>query len=127
MQLINWLVAREVWMSVGRPVGRFVGWLVSQPVSTCLLVTHFILPWRKYFLNLSYCKHCRRRQWQILPRKSSRAAFLKLFQVGTTFISQDVLRTTLLLSPFKANCLRFSTIVCGTQFTFILFFLSFTD
>ena len=27
----------------------------------------------------------------------SRAAFLKLFQVGTTFISQNVLRTTLLL------------------------------
>jgi hypothetical protein len=45
--------------------------------------------------------------------------------VGTTFISQNVLRTTLLLSPLKANCLRFSTIVCDTQFTLILFILSF--
>jgi hypothetical protein len=33
------------------------------------------------------------------------------FQVGTTFISQNVLRSPLLLSPLKANCLRFSTIV----------------
>jgi hypothetical protein len=31
----------------------------------------------------------------------------------------------LLLSPLKANCLRFSTTVCDTQFTLILFFLSF--
>jgi hypothetical protein len=53
--------------------------------------------------------------------------FSNFFQVGTTFISQDVLRTTLLLSPLKANCLRFSTIVCDTQFTLILFFLSFMD
>jgi hypothetical protein len=45
--------------------------------------------------------------------------------VGTTFISQNVLRTPLLLSPFKANCLRFSTTVCDTQLTLILFFLSF--
>jgi hypothetical protein len=57
----------------------------------------------------------------------SSAAFPKLFQVGTTFISQNVLQTTLLLSPLKANCLRFSTIVCDTQFTLILFFLSFLD
>jgi hypothetical protein len=47
------------------------------------------------------------------------------FQVETTFISQNVLRTTLLLSPLKANCLRFSATVCDTQFTLILFFLSF--
>jgi hypothetical protein len=51
--------------------------------------------------------------------------FSNFFQVGTTFISQNVLRTTLLLSPLKANCLRFSTMVCDTQFTLILFFLSF--
>jgi hypothetical protein len=51
--------------------------------------------------------------------------FPNFFQVGTTFISQNVLRTTLLLSPFKANCLRFSTTVCDKQFTLILFFLSF--
>jgi hypothetical protein len=31
------------------------------------------------------------------------SAFLKLFQVGTTFISQNVLRTALLLSALKAN------------------------
>jgi hypothetical protein len=44
------------------------------------------------------------------------------FQGGTTFISQNVLRTALLLSPLKANCLRFSTTVCDTQFKLILFF-----
>jgi hypothetical protein len=49
--------------------------------------------------------------------------FSNYFQLGTTFISQNVLRTTLLLSSLKANCLRFSTIVCDTQFTLILFFL----
>jgi hypothetical protein len=53
--------------------------------------------------------------------------FPNFFQVGTTFISQNVLRTTLLLSPLKANCLRFSTTVCDRQFTLILFFLSFLD
>jgi hypothetical protein len=53
--------------------------------------------------------------------------FSNFFQVGTTFISQNVLRTTLLFSPLKANCLTFSTIVCDTQFTLILFFLSFLD
>jgi hypothetical protein len=41
------------------------------------------------------------------------------FQVGTTFISQNVLRTTL------ANCLRFSTIVCDTQFMLIYLFFVF--
>jgi hypothetical protein len=51
--------------------------------------------------------------------------FPNFFQVGTTFISQNVLRTALLFSPLKANCLRFSTTVCDTQFTLILFFLSF--
>jgi hypothetical protein len=53
--------------------------------------------------------------------------FPNFFQVGTTFISQNVLRTTLLLSPLKANCLRFSTTVCDTKFTLIIFFLSFLD
>jgi hypothetical protein len=53
--------------------------------------------------------------------------FPNFFQVGTTFISQNVLRTTLLSSPLTANCLRFSTTVCDTQFTLILFFLSFLD
>jgi hypothetical protein len=53
--------------------------------------------------------------------------FPNFFQVGTTFISQNVLRTILLLSPLKANCLRFSTTVYDTQFTLILFFLSFFD
>jgi hypothetical protein len=56
-----------------------------------------------------------------------RQRFSNFFQVGTTFISQNVLRTTLLLSPLKANCLIFSTVVCDTQFTLILFFLSFLD
>jgi hypothetical protein len=51
--------------------------------------------------------------------------FPNFFQVGTTFISQNVLRTTLFLPPLKANCSRFSTTVCDTHFTFILFFLSF--
>jgi hypothetical protein len=51
--------------------------------------------------------------------------FPNFFQVGTTFISQNVLRTTLLLSPLKANCVRVSTTVCGTQFTLILFFVFF--
>jgi hypothetical protein len=46
-------------------------------------------------------------------------AFPKLFSSGTTFISQNVLRTTLLLSALKVNCLRFSTTVCDTQFTLI--------
>jgi hypothetical protein len=32
--------------------------------------------------------------------------FPNFFQVGTTFISQNVLRTALLLSPLKANCLK---------------------
>jgi hypothetical protein len=45
--------------------------------------------------------------------------FSNFFQVGTTFISQNVIRTTLLLSALKANCLRFSTKECDTQFTFI--------
>jgi hypothetical protein len=53
--------------------------------------------------------------------------FPNFFQVGTTFISQNVLRTTLLLTSLKANCLRFSTTVCDTKFTLILFFLSFLD
>jgi len=35
--------------------------------------------------------------WAEKPPETCRAAFLKLFQVGTTFISQNVLRTTLLL------------------------------
>jgi hypothetical protein len=51
--------------------------------------------------------------------------FPNFFQVGTTLISQNVLRTTLLLSPLKANCLRFSTTMCNTQFTLILFFCLF--
>jgi hypothetical protein len=33
--------------------------------------------------------------------------FPNFFQVGATFISQNVLRAALLLSPLKANCLRF--------------------
>jgi hypothetical protein len=37
----------------------------------------------------------------------TRPAFLKLFQVGTTFISQNVLRTALLLSPLKENLSSF--------------------
>jgi hypothetical protein len=45
--------------------------------------------------------------------------FPNFFHVGTTFISQNVQRTTQLLSPLKANCLRFSTTVCDTQFTLI--------
>jgi hypothetical protein len=51
--------------------------------------------------------------------------FPNFFQVGTTFISQNVLRSPLLLSPLKANCLRFLTTVCDTQFTLILFFYLF--
>jgi hypothetical protein len=51
--------------------------------------------------------------------------FSNFFKVRTTFISQNVLRTTLLLSHLKANCLRFSTTVCDTQSTLILFILSF--
>jgi hypothetical protein len=67
-----------------------------------------------------------------LPRKyvkrnPLKQRFSNFFQVGITFIRQNVLRTTLLLSALKANCLRFSTIVCDTQFTLILFFLSFLD
>jgi hypothetical protein len=58
-----------------------------------------------------------------LTPETCRVAFLKLFfQVGTTFINQSVQRTTLFLSALKANCLRFSTIVCDTQFTLIWFF-----
>jgi hypothetical protein len=53
--------------------------------------------------------------------------FSNFFQVGTTIISQNVLRTTLLLSALKENCLRFSTTVCDTQFTLILYFLSCLD
>jgi hypothetical protein len=61
----------------------------------------------------------------VLHVRALEQRFSNFFQVGTTFISQNVLRTTLLLSPLKANCLRFSTIVCDTHFTLILFFLSF--
>jgi hypothetical protein len=56
-----------------------------------------------------------------------RTTFISQNVLRNTFISQNVLRTALLLSPLKANCLRFSTIVCDTQFTLILFFLSFLD
>jgi hypothetical protein len=51
--------------------------------------------------------------------------FPNFFQVGTTFISQNVLQTTLLLSSLKANCLRFSATACDTQFRLIWFFMSF--
>jgi hypothetical protein len=51
--------------------------------------------------------------------------FSNYFQVGTTFISQNVLRTTLLLFLLKANFLRFSTTVGDTQFTLTLLLLSF--
>jgi hypothetical protein len=51
--------------------------------------------------------------------------FPNFFQVGTTIISQNVLRTALILSSLKVNCLRFSTTVFDTQFTLILFFPSF--
>jgi hypothetical protein len=54
------------------------------------------------------CKHIRTKQH-----------FPNFFQVGTTLISQNVLLSPLLLSPLKANCLRFSTTVCDTQFTLI--------
>jgi hypothetical protein len=60
-------------------------------------------------------------------RYGVRQRFPNFFLVETTFISQNILRTTLLLSPLKANCLRLSTIVCDTQFTLILFVLSFLD
>jgi hypothetical protein len=39
--------------------------------------------------------------------------FRPAFLSGTTFISQNVLRTLLLYS-LKANCLKFSTLVCDT-------------
>jgi hypothetical protein len=68
------------------------------------------------------------RKYQQVPSQdgcSNLQRFPNFFQVGTTFISQNVLQTALLLSPLKANCLRFSTTVCDTQFTLILFFLSF--
>jgi hypothetical protein len=42
-----------------------------------------------------------RRRKQILDNLKQR--FSNFFQVGTTFISQNVQRTTLLLSPLKAN------------------------
>jgi hypothetical protein len=51
--------------------------------------------------------------------------FPNFFLVGATFISHNVLSTPLLLSALKANCLRFSTTVCDTQFTLNLFSLSF--
>jgi hypothetical protein len=54
-----------------------------------------------------------------------RQRFSNFIQVETNFISHTVLRTALLLSSLKANCLRFSATVCDTQFTLILFFLPF--
>jgi hypothetical protein len=51
--------------------------------------------------------------------------FPNFFQVGTSFISQNVLRTAHSCPLLKANCLRFSTTVCDKQFTLIWFFLSF--
>jgi hypothetical protein len=45
--------------------------------------------------------------------------------VGTTGRSQNVQRSPLLLSPMKANCVRFSATVCDKQFTLSLFFLFF--
>jgi hypothetical protein len=62
-------------------------------------------------------------QWGMWNRLKQR--FSNFCQVGTTFITQNVLRSTLLLSPSKTNCLRFSATVCDTPFTLILFFLSF--
>jgi hypothetical protein len=61
------------------------------------------------------------------PIHSKIQRFSNFFQVGTTYIGQNVLRTNLLLSALKANCLKSSTIVCDTQLTLILFFLSFLD
>jgi hypothetical protein len=52
-----------------------------------------------------------------------RQRFPNFFQLRTTFISQNVLRTTLLLSPLKANCLRFSTTYAiHVNFIFSVFF-----
>jgi hypothetical protein len=51
--------------------------------------------------------------------------FSNFFQVRTTFISNNVLRTTLLLSALKANRLRYSTTVCDTHLTLIWFFCLF--
>jgi hypothetical protein len=73
-----------------------------------------------YIYNVLFLSLSLSRTYQSKPQR-----FSNFFQVGTTFISQNVLRTALLLSPLKANCLRFSTIVCDTQFTLIWFFLSF--
>jgi mannitol-specific phosphotransferase system IIBC component len=58
---------------------------------------------------------------------SHRAAFLKLFQVGTTFISQNVLRTTLLV-PFESKSfeiLNYSVwYAIHVNFIFSVFFLT---
>jgi hypothetical protein len=49
-----------------------------------------------------YCCHC----WYLWPCGLEQC-FSNFFQVGTTFISQNVLRTTILLSHLKANLLFF--------------------
>jgi hypothetical protein len=55
----------------------------------------FQLPFRKTWISVS--------QLVTEPRDVVKQRFSNFFQVGTTFISQNVLRTTLLLSPLKAN------------------------
>jgi hypothetical protein len=83
-----------------------------------LCVTHIVSGTTGLTVNISTYT-------DIMKLKLLGQRFPNFFQVGTTFISQNVLRNPLLLSPLKANCLRFSTTVCDTKFTLILCFLSF--
>jgi hypothetical protein len=57
---------------------------------------------------------------------SPTAAFPKLFSSGDHFYQAECSTDHPTLVPFESK-LRFSTTVCDTQFTLILFFLSFLD
>jgi hypothetical protein len=79
----------------------------------------------KNWITLGILTSCKRKRELFIASRSTNdldQRFPNFFPVGTTVISQNVLRTTLLLFRLKANCLRFTTIVCDTQFTLILFF-----
>jgi hypothetical protein len=49
---------------------------------------------------------CSRLYYLVSSKYSLRQRFPNFFQVGTTFISQNVLRTTLLLSPFESKLFK---------------------
>jgi hypothetical protein len=111
------LVGRVVYCGRGSYVaGETLGQMsyprVGVSVSMPCLWTYVRWVFCTYWCIL-YCETTSHTVCCVLTERIFKAAFLKIFQVGTTFISQNVLRTTfishsvlrttLLLSPLKAN------------------------